>query len=177
MSRGAGGGVPFFVVRGLADVSRHTGLVASRRYPHFFFFFSPLTGGCCPASGLGRLRGERQGAGACAAPCPLRPPTPRWAAIPDGQHDYTGNALCPLPAAWQRAFGLPLSRAHAGRASVRRRSFRPFRGGDLLRALPRLRWETSRSPFFPIRGQPSPHAGRNGFPLLIPCTVPERRCW
>ena len=32
---------------------------------------------------------------------------------------------CPLPAARQRAFGLPLSREDAGRASVRRRSFRP----------------------------------------------------
>ena len=133
---GVGGWAYFLVLRWLADGARHPGVVA------------------CAASGRGQGLAQ-----------PLAPydPQPRvGAAIPDGQHDYAGNALCPLPAAWQRAFGLPLSRAHAGRASDRRRSFRPFRGGDLLRALPRLRWETSRSPFFPIRGQPSPHAGRNG---------------
>ena len=73
---------------------------------------------------------------------PLAPydPQPRvGAAISNGQHGYARRTLGLLPAARQRAFGLPLSRAQAGRASVRRRSFRPFRGGDLLRALPRLR--------------------------------------
>ena len=73
---------------------------------------------------------------------PLAPydPLPRvGAAIPDGQQGDAGRTVGLLPAARQRAFGLPLSREDAGRASVRRRSFRPCRGGDLLRALPRLR--------------------------------------
>ena len=53
--------------------------VRRRRWELCFFpFFSSLAGGFCPASGRGRLRGGRQGAGACAAPCPLQPRTPRW---------------------------------------------------------------------------------------------------
>ena len=59
---------------------------------------------------------------------PLPPTTPYpalGAVIPDGQPGYARRTIGLLPAARQRAFGLPLSREDAGRASVRRRSFRP----------------------------------------------------
>lgn len=51
--------------------------------------------GCCPASGLVCLRGERQGAGAWAAPGPLHPLPrlgPRYCAGAPGQgrHDAFG---------------------------------------------------------------------------------------
>ena len=85
--------------RWIADTARHPGWVASRR----------------GAGGRGLRR-------------PLPPTTPYpalGAAIPDGQPGYARRTVVLLPAARQRAFVLPLSRAHAGRASVRRRSFRP----------------------------------------------------
>ena len=82
-----------------------------------------------------------------------------------------------LSAARQRAFGLPLSRASAGRASVRRRRFRPFRGGDLLRALPRLHQQGRIVvPALQAVRRPLLWSGKNGFPLLSRCTVPENRC-
>ena len=81
-----------------------------------------------------------------------------------------------LSAARQRAFGLPLPRSSAGRASVRRRSFRPFRGGDLLRALPRLHQQGRIVvPALQAVRHPLLWNGENGFPLLSRCTVPERR--
>ena len=109
--------------RWIADVAQHLGWVASRR----------------GAGGRGLRR-------------PLPPTTPYpalEAAILDGQQGDAGRTIGPLPAARQRAFVLPLSREDAGRASVRRRSFRPCRGGDLLRALPRSRQQAES--LFPLR--------------------------
>ena len=160
----------FFGLTLMADVARHPGVVA------------------CAASGRGQGLAQ-----------PLAPydPQPRvGAAIPDGQHDYASNALCPLSAARQRAFGLPLSRARAGRAfplltawanwyavprprgtSVRPASeLPPLRGGDLLRALPRLRQQAGIVvPASQAVRRPLLWSRKNGFPLVIRCNGSERR--
>ena len=141
----------FFSGRWLAASARRPGVVACAA--GWLSFFPFLSGRWLAASA------RRPGVVACAAggrgqglAQPLAPydPVPRVrAALPDGQHGYAKLSPHLLPAARQRAIGLPLSRAHAGRASVRRRSFRPFRGGDLLRALPRLRRKTLCRAVFP----------------------------
>ena len=126
-------GLLFMVLCWLTDVARHPGLVA------------------CAASGRGQGLAQ-----------PLAPydPQPRvGAAIPDGQHDYAGNALCPLPAARQRAFGLPLPRAHAGRASVRRRSFRPC-GAAISSAPCHAYTSKAVASFLPTNGMSSLNAER-----------------
>ena len=141
----------FFSSRWLAASARRPGVVACAA--GWLSFFPFLSGRWLAASA------RRPGVVACAAggrgqglAQPLAPynPVPRVrAALPDGQHGYAKLSPHLLPAARQRAIGLPLSRVHAGRASVRRRSFRPFRGGDLLRALPRLRRKTLCRAVFP----------------------------
>ena len=128
------------------------------------FLFLPMACGCCPASGRGSLRGWRQGAGACAAPCPLQPRTPRWGSHPWQILCLPGTSPCHLPVARQRAIVLPLSRAGRG-PSVRPASeLPPLRGGDLLRALPRLRL----TPLFATQSFPAGTAlsarRKNGFP-------------
>ena len=115
----------------------------------FPVFFSP-DGGCCPALGRGRLPAGGRGQGLAQPLAPYDPQPRVGAATSDGQHGNARRTIGLLSAARQRAFGLPLSRARAGRASVRRRSFRPFRGGDLLRVLPRLR-QQAESLFLPCK--------------------------
>ena len=142
---------PFLSGRWLAASARRPGVVACAA--GWLSFFPFLSGRWLAASA------RRPGVVACTAggrgqglAQPLAPynPVPRVrAALPDGQHGYAKLSPHLLPAARQRAIGLPLSRVHAGRASVRRRSFRPFRGGDLLRALPRLRRKTLCRAVFP----------------------------
>ena len=141
----------FFSSRWLAASARRPGVVACAA--GWLSFFPFLSGRWLAASA------RRPGVVACTAggrgqglAQPLAPynPVPRVrAALPDGQHGYAKLSPHLLPAARQRTIGLPLSRVHAGRASVRRRSFRPFRGGDLLRALPRLRRKTLCRAVFP----------------------------
>ena len=109
-----------------------------------------LACGCCPALGRGRLPAGGRGQGLAQPLAPYDPQPRVGAATSDGQHGNARRTIGLLSAARQRAFGLPLSRARAGRASVRRRSFRPFRGGDLLRVLPRLR-QQAESLFLPCK--------------------------
>ena len=109
---------------------------------------------------------------------PLAPydPQPRVGAIiPEGQHGYARRTIGFLPAARQRAFGLPLSRARAGRASVRRRSFRPC--GAAISSTPCLAYagKPPAAPSFPSGDSPPRTPGKAAFLLMIPCTVPEKR--
>ena len=121
----------------------------------------------------------RRAAGGRGLRSPLPPTTPNPALRLPSLTIFrdTSAVPCLLSAARQRAFGLPLPRASAGRASVRRRSFRPFRGGDLLRALPRLHQQGR---IVVPTLQAVRHLllwnGENGFPLLSQSTVPENRC-
>ncbi len=70
-----------------------------------------------------------------------------------------------------------LSRAGAGRASVRRRSFRPC--GAAISSAPCRAYVSKRNRCsFLTNGASSLNVKQEKrFPLLIPCTVPERRCW
>ena len=132
------GGWDFFGLTLMADVARHPGVVA------------------CAASGRGQGLAQ-----------PLAPydPQPRvGAAIPDGQHGYARRTVGLLSAARQRAFGLPLSRAHAGRASVRRRSFRPC--GAAISSAPCLACVNKPESLFPLRKRytvPCYGAGKTAF--------------
>ena len=141
-------------------------------------FYLPLVCGFCPASGLGSLRGWRQGAGACAAPCPLRPLTPRWGQSsltdsPDTRGVPLASSLprgsgrsasrCPAPTRDERPSGVGAS-APAGRRSPPRPAALTSANGTVVPTLQAVR-------------HPLLWSGENGFPLLSRCTVPERRCW
>ena len=64
----------------------------------FSLFFSPLAGGCCPASGRGRLRGGRQGVRGAG---PSTPPTTPILPCPCGGGRLC-RMTCPLPTARRR---------------------------------------------------------------------------
>ena len=152
----------FLFSRRPAASARTPGRVASRRH-HFSFFFRRWPAASAPHRGL---VASRRGAGGRGLRRPLPPTTPYPAS---GQPSLTSVRLrsaspCLLPAARQRAFGLPLSRAERG-PSVRPASeLPPLRGGDLLRALPRLRLKLLFAALSFSTRTALPARRKNGFP-------------
>ena len=172
--------------------------------------------------------GRGQGAGACAAPCPLRPRTPRW-----GQPSLTGSRgtpVVPLVSSLPRGSGRSASRCPAWtrderpsgvgasapvgaaissapcRAHVNKRNrCSRFASGTpsldvgrekRLSFVESVQWvgewdalsvvdfvqrnktgqASCRGEFVAVMYRPLLRSGKNGFPLLSRCTVPERRC-
>ena len=103
-----GGGRPCRMTCTLVD-ARRRGQVGTER-GLFPFFFLALAGGCCPASGLGRLPAGGRGQG-LAQPLAPYDPLPRvGVTIPDGQPGY---ASCTLASSLPRGSGRSASRCPA----------------------------------------------------------------
>ena len=132
--------------------------------------------------------GVGQGTGACAAPCPLQPLTPRWTAIPCGGRVPSGVPCLPLPS---RGIGQrpPAVPALPGRACGRRRSFRPC--GAAISSAPcracaceagcraragmscvRRRKGGATNPPLLIRFSPEGHTACQGLQRAAGCSVP-----
>ena len=143
----------------------------------FRFFFFVASWRLQP--GIRAWSPARRAAGGRGLRSPLPPTSPNPAL---GQPSLTvlrNKSAVPLPPFCRAAAGIrtPAVPLYAGRASVRRRSFRPFRGGDLLRALPRLHQQGRIVvPALQAVRRPLLWSEENGFPLLSRCTVPENRC-
>ena len=139
------------------------------------FFFSSLAGGCCPASGLGRLPAGGRGQGLTPPLAPYDPLPRVGVTIPDGQPGYASCTLasslprgsgrsasrCPAPTRDERPSGVGAS-APAGRRSPPRPAALTSASGTVVPASQAVR-------------HPLLWDGENGFPLLSRCTVPERR--
>ena len=138
-----------FFFRRMGAVARHWGVVASRR-----------------------------GAGGRGLRSPLPPTTPNPALRQPSLTVLRNKSAVLLPPLCRAAAGVRTPAVPRRRGtSVRPASeLPPLRGGDLLRALPRLHQQSSRFIFsHKWHVIPGCRAEKTVFPLLIPCAVPESR--
>ena len=120
-----------------------------------------------PGIGAGSPPGGGQGVRGLPAPCPLRPPTPPWAAITDGRVFPFRPPLFPFLSRviWPSPSRCPSQ--SAGRASGRRRSCRPH--GAAISSAPRRAYDNKQDVGICIGAKEHPiqKRGKKGGPLLI----------